>query len=115
MILPILGGLLSASLGSVDTLPEPEFYLELTEAHVCASEGVVQANEAATFAAVRPFAQGDPLQMRRLSDQSPSLQWSSAGGQSLKPVLRGLGGNRVLTAFQGWRYDNLQGAAGSRS
>lgn len=111
MILPILGGLLSASLGSVDTLPEPEFYLELTEAHVCASEGVVQANEAATFAAVRPFAQGDPLQMRRLSDQSPSLQWSSAGGQSLKPVLRGLGGNRVLTAFQGWRYDNLQGAA----
>jgi len=33
------------------------------------------------------------------------------GGQSLKPVLRGLGGNRVLTAFQGWRYDNLQGAA----
>ena len=109
MFLPILGGLLSASLGSVDTLPEPEFYLELTEAHVCASEGVVQTNEAATFAAVRPFAPGDPLQMRRLSDQSPSLQWSSAGGQSLKPVLRGLGGNRVLTAFQGWRYDNLQG------
>jgi len=109
MILPILGGLLSAPLVSADTLPEPEFYLELSEAHVCASEGVVQANEAATFAAVRPFAQGDPLQMRRLSDQSPSLQWSSAGGQSLKPVLRGLGGNRVLTAFQGWRYDNLQG------
>ncbi|HAB36103.1 MAG TPA: hypothetical protein DCE58_05820 [Cryomorphaceae bacterium] len=109
MILPLLGGLFSASLGSVDTLPEPEFYLELTEAHVCASDGIVQTNEAATFAPVRPFAQGDPLQMRRLSDQSPSLQWSSAGGQSLKPVLRGLGGNRVLTAFQGWRYDNLQG------
>lgn len=109
MLLPLLGGLLSASMGSADTLPDSQFYIELTEAHVCASEGQFQKNEAATYAAVRPFAQGDPLQMRRLSDQSPSLQWSSAGGQALKPVLRGLGGNRVLTAFQGWRYDNLQG------
>lgn len=111
MIFPLVGALIATPWVLADTLPEPELYLELSEAHVCASGDIIQTNEAATFAAVRPFAQGDPLQMRRLSDQNPSLQWATAGGQSLKPLLRGLGGHRVLSAFQGWRYDNLQGAS----
>ncbi len=111
MLIPFLAGLTSLPFGTVDSLPDPLFYMELTEAHVCASEEVLAPNEAATFAAIRPFQQGDPTQIRRISSQSPSIQWASAGGQSLKPVLRGLGGNRVLTAYQGSRYDNLQGAA----
>jgi len=111
MLIPLLAGLTSLPFGTVDSLPDPLFIMELTEAHVCASEEVLAPNEAATFAAIHPFQQGDPTQIRRISAQSPSIQWASAGGQSLKPVLRGLGGNRVLTAFQGSRYDNLQGAA----
>lgn len=111
MILPFLTSLIGLALPNADSIPAHNQYIELTEAHVCASQDVLTKNEAATFAAIRPFQQGDPTHIRRISAQSPSIQWSSAGGQSIKPILRGLGGNRVLTAFQGSRYDNLQGAA----
>jgi iron complex outermembrane receptor protein len=49
--------------------------------------------------------------MLQLSRQAPALQLASVGGHTVKPILRGLGGYRVVTAYQGWRYDNMQGGA----
>jgi iron complex outermembrane receptor protein len=60
---------------------------------------------------VRTLADQGPSAMLHLSRQAPALQLASVGGHTVKPILRGLGGYRVVTAFQGWRYDNMQGGA----
>ena len=60
---------------------------------------------------VRTLADQGPSAMLQLSRQAPALQLASVGGHTVKPILRGLGGYRVVTAFQGWRYDNMQGGA----
>jgi iron complex outermembrane receptor protein len=60
---------------------------------------------------VRTLADQGPLAMLQLSRQAPALQLASVGGHTVKPILRGLGGYRVVTAYQGWRYDNMQGGA----
>jgi iron complex outermembrane receptor protein len=52
-----------------------------------------------------------PSALNNLTRQSPSLQLMSIGDHTMKPVIRGLGGYRTVTAYQGWRYDNLQGGA----
>ena len=52
-----------------------------------------------------------PSALINLTRQSPSLQLMSIGDHTMKPVIRGLGGYRTVTAYQGWRYDNLQGGA----
>lgn len=60
---------------------------------------------------VRTLADQGPSAMLQLSRQAPALQLASVGGHTVKPILRGLGGYRVVTAYQGWRYDNMQGGA----
>lgn len=60
---------------------------------------------------VRTLADQGPSAMLQLSRQAPALQLASVGGHTMKPILRGLGGYRVVTAYQGWRYDNMQGGA----
>ena len=52
-----------------------------------------------------------PSALINMTRQSPSLQLMSIGDHTMKPVIRGLGGYRTVTAYQGWRYDNLQGGA----
>lgn len=60
---------------------------------------------------VRNLADQGPSAMLQLSRQAPALQLASVGGHTVKPILRGLGGYRVVTAYQGWRYDNMQGGS----
>lgn len=86
--------------------------IELGEASVEAQRDNPAALSTQVFAIpVRTLADQGPSAMLQLSRQAPALQLASIGGHTVKPILRGLGGYRVVTAYQGWRYDNMQGGA----
>ena len=102
MLLPI------SLLGQVDT--SKTYFIELGEASV---EGISHnPNFFSTnilAVPVKQISDQGPTALNNLTRQSPSLQLMSVGDHTVKPVIRGLGGYRVVTAYQGWRYDNLQG------
>ena len=102
MLLPI------SLLGQVDT--SKTYFIELGEASV---EGISHSpnsfNSNVLAVPVRSIADQGPMALNYLTRQSPSLQLSSISDHTVKPVIRGLGGYRTVTAYQGWRYDNLQG------
>lgn len=86
--------------------------IELGEASVEARRDNPSAYSTQVLAIpVRTVADQGPSAMLQLSRQAPALQLASLGGHTVKPILRGLGGYRVVTAYQGWRYDNMQGGA----
>ncbi|MEY2753568.1 MAG: hypothetical protein RLZZ570_1514 [Bacteroidota bacterium] len=86
--------------------------IELGEASVEARRDNPSAYSTQVLAIpVRTLADQGPSAMLQLSRQAPALQLASVGGHTVKPILRGLGGYRVVTAYQGWRYDNMQGGA----
>lgn len=86
--------------------------IELGEASVEAQRDNPSAYSTQVLAIpVRTLADQGPSAMLQLSRQAPALQLASVGGHTVKPILRGLGGYRVVTAYQGWRYDNMQGGA----
>jgi len=86
--------------------------IELGEASVEARRDNPSAYSTQVLAIpVRTVADQGPSAMLQLSRQAPALQLASVGGHTVKPILRGLGGYRVVTAYQGWRYDNMQGGA----
>lgn len=86
--------------------------IELGEASVEAQRDNPSALSTTVLAIpVRTLADQGPSAMLQLSRQAPALQLASVGGHTVKPILRGLGGYRVVTAYQGWRYDNMQGGA----
>ena len=86
--------------------------IELGEASVEAQRDNPSALSTQVLAIpVRTLADQGPSAMLQLSRQAPALQLASVGGHTVKPILRGLGGYRVVTAYQGWRYDNMQGGA----
>ncbi|MFZ9732946.1 MAG: TonB-dependent receptor plug domain-containing protein [Schleiferiaceae bacterium] len=86
--------------------------IELGEASVEAKRDNPAAYSTQVLAIpVRTVADQGPSAMLQLSRQAPALQLASVGGHTVKPILRGLGGYRVVTAYQGWRYDNMQGGA----
>ena len=60
---------------------------------------------------IKTLSDQGPSALTNLTHQSSSLQVINIGGHTMKPVIRGLGGYRTVTAYQGWRYDNLQGGA----
>ena len=103
MLLPI------SLLGQVDT--SKTYFIELGEASV---EGISHnPNFFSTnilAVPVKQISDQGPTALNNLTRQSPSLQLMSVGDHTVKPVIRGLGGYRAVTAYQGWRYDNLQGA-----
>ncbi len=102
MLLPI------SLLGQVDT--SKTYFIELGEASV---EGISHSsnsfNTNVLAVPIRTIADQGPMALNYLMRQSPSLQLSSISDHTVKPVIRGLGGYRTVTAYQGWRYDNLQG------
>jgi iron complex outermembrane receptor protein len=86
--------------------------IELGEASVEAQRDNPSALSTQVLAIpVRTLADQGPSAMLQLSRQAPALQLASVGGHTVKPILRGLGGYRVVTAYQGWRYDNMQGGS----
>ncbi len=102
MLLPI------SLFGQVDT--SKSFFIELGEASV---EGISHSpNSFSTnilAVPTRVVSDQGPMALNYIARQSPSLQLSSISDHTVKPVIRGLGGYRSVTAYQGWRYDNLQG------
>ena len=102
MLLPI------SLLGQVDT--SKSFFIELGEATV---EGISHNPNFFTTnilaVPVKQISDQGPTALNNLTRQSPSIQLMSVGDHTVKPVIRGLGGYRTVTAYQGWRYDNLQG------
>ena len=102
MLLPI------SLLGQVDT--SKSYYIELGEASV---EGISHNpnsfNTNVLAVPTRVVSDQGPMALNYIARQAPSLQLSSVSDHTVKPVIRGLGGYRVVTAYQGWRYDNLQG------
>jgi iron complex outermembrane receptor protein len=50
-----------------------------------------------------------PLAIAQLAQIQPGFHVQNIGNHTIKPVFRGLGGNRILTVYQGFRYDNQQG------
>ena len=86
------------------------YFIELGEATV---EGISHNPNffSANILAVptKTLSDQGPAALNSLTRQSPSLQLMSVGDHTVKPVIRGLGGYRTVTAYQGWRYDNLQG------
>jgi len=102
MLLPI------SLLGQVDT--SKSYYIELGEASV---EGISHNpnsfNTNVLAVPTRVVSDQGPMALNYIARQAPSLQLSSVSDHTVKPVIRGLGGYRAVTAYQGWRYDNLQG------
>ena len=100
----------------LDTVPATErvhtHTTELNEVTVSAFDERnlrLASKEAAYYIPIRPMTSVSPSGLAPLAHSVPALQFASLGGHTVKPVLRGLGGYRVVTSFQGIRYDNLQG------
>jgi iron complex outermembrane receptor protein len=50
-----------------------------------------------------------PMALTQLASVQPGFQIQSIANHTVKPVFRGMSGNRMLTVYQGMRYDNQQG------